>query len=195
VTLGIGQLYVRGIRLPADGAGGTVFECLNQLVIFAPIVLLPIIRGHALTTMWLRIDRLWARLLIGLGLAFAALAVFSFAFEGAATWGSLVREIYQPHHADLAVQVLLEDLTIAILFVRLEAVLRRRTWAVLAVAALFAAGHIPAMIAGGASLGELLLLLRDFGLAAAVLAIVSRARDVVPFWCVHYALDMTQFAQ
>ena len=46
------------------------------------------------------------------------------------------------------VQVFLEDLTIAILFVRLASAIGSR-WATVIVAVLFAAGHIPAIVSQG----------------------------------------------
>ena len=49
------------------------------------------------------------------------------------------------NHLDEMVQVLLEDLAIAILFVRLSSAVGSRAATVL-VACLFAAGHIPAMV-------------------------------------------------
>jgi hypothetical protein len=91
-------------------------------------------------------------------------------------------------------QVGLEDLTIAILFVRL-AQAAGRLGATLVVACLFAAGHIPAMLAQGASWLEVAGTLRDAGLGVAVILVLQRSRDVLWFWPLHYCLDMTQFAR
>jgi hypothetical protein len=91
-------------------------------------------------------------------------------------------------------QVFLEDLTIAILFVRLAGAVGTR-WATVVVASLFAAGHVPVMVSQGATWLELAGLLRDAGLGAAVILVLQRSRDVVWFWCIHFALDMTQFSR
>ena len=91
------------------------------------------------------------------------------------------------------VQVFLEDLTIAILFVRLARAIDQR-WAIVVVACLFAAGHIPAMLSGGATLRILANLLIDASLGVAVISVLMRSRDILWFWFVHYCLDMTQFS-
>jgi hypothetical protein len=64
----------------------------------------------------------------------------------------------------------------------------------LVAAYLVAAGHIPAMVSGGASWSEMAWLVRDAGLGAAVILVLQRSRDIVWFWCIHFSLDMTQFA-
>lgn len=97
-------------------------------------------------------------------------------------------------HLDAMVQVFLEDVTIAVLFVRLAAAIGNRR-ATGVVAALFAAGHIPTLLSQGASLTELTGLLRDTALGVAVILVLQRSRDVVWFWCLHFCLDMTQFAR
>jgi hypothetical protein len=89
-------------------------------------------------------------------------------------------------------QVFLEDLAVAILFVRLAGAIGNR-WATGVVACLFAAGHIPALVSQGVSSFELLGLLRDVGLGVMVILVLQRSRDVLWFWCIHFCLDMTQF--
>jgi hypothetical protein len=102
--------------------------------------------------------------------------------------------IWRYEHVDEMVQVFLEDLTIAILFVRLAGALGSR-WATVLVAVLFAAGHVPVMVSQGATWLELGGLLRDAGLGVAVILVLQRSRDVVWFWVLHFCLDMTQFAR
>jgi hypothetical protein len=93
--------------------------------------------------------------------------------------------------AHLAVQVLLEDLAIAILFVRAAAVGPRAV--ILGVAALFAAGHVPALLARGEPGTEFVGLLRDFDLGVLVVGTAWRGADIAWVWPVHYTMDMTQF--
>jgi len=88
-------------------------------------------------------------------------------------------------------QVLLEDVSLAIVFVRLRDALGR--WTLVVVATLFAAAHIPGMLAGGADASALLHLLGDVVLGVLALTLLQRLRDVWWFWMVHFALDMTQF--
>jgi len=100
--------------------------------------------------------------------------------------------VFLPPRVPIAVQVLFEELSIAILFVRLAAALGSR-YAMLLVAVLFAAGHIPALTTNGVTVQELLGVLRDAGLGLLVIGTLARSGDVAWFFPVHYALDMTQF--
>ncbi len=188
----LGQLWSRGIRLSATGAWQTVAESVNQFLIFCPVVLLPMIRKQSLASAWIQRSRLWARLAIGVGLAMVALLVFSMLEDGALSWWDTVKAVFRPANTHIAVQVLLEDIAIAVIFVRVAAALQPR-WAILLVAALFAAGHLPAMLASGASAAEIFGLVRDFGLGVLVIGTLWRGADIAWFWPVHFALDMTQF--
>ena len=127
-------------------------------------------------------------------LATLALTVYSLLRKGAEAPWVLIGRIWRYEHIDNMVQVFLEDLTIAILFVRLAAAIGAR-WATVVVACLFAAGHIPVMMAHGFTWFEGAGLLRDAGLGVAVILVLQRSRDVVWFWFIHYCLDMTQFAK
>jgi hypothetical protein len=95
---------------------------------------------------------------------------------------------------DEAFQVLFEDVAIAILLVRLAAAIGKPA-AVMLAASLFAAGHIPSMLAQGASASELVALLRDVTLGLVVLGAVLRSGDILWFWPVHVTMDLTQFAR
>jgi len=191
-VLALGQLWMRGIRLTASGPWGSIAEAVNQVIIFSPIVAVPIIRRQGWASAWVRPDRLPARLAIGLGLALVALLIYSGLERGAPSWPETIRGVFAPSRAHHAVQVLLEDLVIAILFFRLSAAVRP-VGAILGVAALFAAGHVPSLLAQGATPTELVGLARDFGLVVLVLGTLSRSADIAWFWPVHYSLDMTQF--
>jgi len=85
--------------------------------------------------------------------------------------------------------------TIGILFVRLACATRRPVLVPVVIAFLFAAGHVPSALADGAGLRELAPLLLDFGLGVGVLLVVARSADVLWFWGMHFAMDMTQFAE
>ncbi len=131
---------------------------------------------------------------MGVGLASLAVTAYSLLRQGADPPWVLLGRIWRYQHVDNMVQVFLEDLAIAIVFVRLAAAIGNR-WATLVVACLFAAGHIPAMVSQGATWLELAGLLRDAGLGVAVMLVLQRSRDVVWFWCIHFCLDMTQFGR
>jgi hypothetical protein len=172
--------------------GGAVGRIGDQIIIFAPVLAVPFLRRHGWASAWIRLDSMVARLAVGVGIALFTLVLYSALEPGALPWPEAVRHVYTPARAHLAVQVLLEDIAIAILFVRFAAALGPRA-AILGVAALFAASHIPTMVARGEPAGELLGLVRDFGLGVLVLGTLWRSADIAWFWPVHYTLDMTQF--
>jgi hypothetical protein len=190
----VGQLWSSGIRLPEEGALGPVLGAINQAFIFAPALLVVVLRRHSWATAWLPRRRLAARLVVGLVLASLAVSSYSVLRAGADAPWVLLGRIWRYEHVDEMVQVLLEDLTIAILFVRLAGAIGSRRATVL-VACLFAAGHVPAMVSQGATWHELGGLLRDAGLGVAVIVVLQRSRDVVWFWCIHFCLDMTQYGR
>lgn len=190
----MGQLWTRGIRLPESGFFGPLLGSINQALIFAPILLVVVLRRQPWSTAWLPRPRIVVRLLVGLLIATLAVLAYSLLRQGADAPWLLVGRIWRYGHLDELVQVLLEDLTIAVLFVRLAAAIGPR-WATVTVACLFAVGHVPAMVSQGATLTELAGLLRDAGLGVAVILVLQRSRDVLWFWCLHFCLDMTQFTR
>jgi len=189
-----GELWRRGIRLPDGGGLGPVLGAVNQVLIFVPILLVVVLRRQPWTTAWLPRTRIPTRLLVGLALATLAMTVYSLLRDGAdAPWSMLAR-IWRYQNLEELAQVLLEDLTIAILFVRLAAATGGRK-AIVTVACLFAASHIPAMVSRGATWLEVAGLLRDAGIGVAAILVLQRSRDVLWFWCIHFCLDMAQFAK
>jgi len=192
-VLAAGRLWSRGVRLPEGGSLGPLAAALNQVLIFAPILLVPLLRRHSWVTAWLPRHRFAARLAVGLLLSGVALSAYSLFRDGADHPWVLLGRIWRYDQIDEMIQVFLEDVTIAILFVRLASAVGKH-WATGVVACLFAAGHIPAMVSGGASWSETAWLVRDAGLGAAVILVIQRSRDVVWFWGIHFSLDMTQFA-
>jgi hypothetical protein len=79
------------------------------------------------------------------------------------------------------------------MLVRLGAAIGRPPVAAVLSAALFAGAHIPSMLSTGAASADIASLLLDFALASGMLLAVQHGRDVWWFWCVHTAMDMTQF--
>jgi len=190
----VGQLWLRGIRFPEYGALGPVLGALNQVLIFAPILLVLVIRRQAWSTAWLPRRKLPMRLAVGLALACLAVSTYAVLRADADRPWMILGRIWRYEHLGEMVQVFLEDVTIAILFVRLSAAIGSR-WATVIVAGLFAAGHVPVMISEGATWVELAALLRDAGLGAAVILVLQRSRDVAWFWILHFCLDMTQYSR
>jgi hypothetical protein len=192
LVLGFGQAYLRGIRLPSDGAWRPVAESVNQLLIFSPIILLPVVRRQGWESVWLPRGARLPRLGIGIALSLVGLLVYAATEAHAPSVGRVLAGVYAPANAPVAVQVFLEDLTVAILVVRLAGAVPPQ-WAIGAAAALFAAGHVPSMLQEGASLRAFLGLFRDLGLGVLVLGTAWRGADILWIWPVHTALDLTQF--
>lgn len=200
----IGQIYMAGLRLPANSSlVGTLAESINQLLIFSPIVLLALWRRPAeaggwkgweltLRSMWLPPRWVLMRIAVGFALAMLALGVFVLAHQNARPFFDVVGRSWAPPNADVLFQVFLEDVAIAVAFVRLRSALGLRG-AIGLVAFLFAAAHIPSMLTNGASLLELSYLLLDTGLGVMVLLVLRWASDVWWFFPLHFTLDMTQF--
>ena len=191
-VLGLGQLWSHGIRLEVPGPWSSVVESLNQALIFSPILLVPVLRRQGWSSAWVQPAHLVWRVAAGLALAGGVLLVYSTAEAGAPGWTATLGEVFRTGHLHLAVQVLFEDLAIAIVFVRIAAALSPRV-AIGTVAVLFAAAHVPAMLTAGVTGGEFVGLIRDMGLGILVLGTLWRGADIAWFWPVHFALDMTQF--
>jgi hypothetical protein len=189
-VVGIGWLWGADLLLPRKG----LYEVVNQVVIYSPFLVLLAIRRQPLSSAWLRTRRVWLRILIGLGLALVSLLIFTLARAGGASWLAVISQVYAPGRLPNAAQVLLEDVAIAILFVRFAAALgARRT--ILLVAILFALAHVPALVQSGASASSLGHLVLDAALAVGILTVLQRSADVWWFWMVHFAMDMTQFVR
>ena len=190
--IGIGQLYQQGIRLPGTGSFGPLLDGFNQLLIFSPILLLLVIRKQSFATVWLSPEKLFARLGLGMLVALGAIAVFTLVKSDSDNWFQVVSRVYAYKNLSFAAQVFLEDILIAALFVRISAAIGLKYSCIL-VASLFALGHIPAMITNGATLAELGGLIGDTILGVGIIYVVQKSRDIIWFWCVHFAMDMMQF--
>jgi hypothetical protein len=192
VVLGVGQLYTAKLLFPTTGRGGVPLETLNQVLIFLPLPLLLVVRRQPLSTAWLPTTRVWLRLFTGLGLGLISILVYTLSRAGSDSWLAVISRTYHPGNLPHLAQVFLEDMGIAILFVRLGSALGwRRT--VLIVAALFSLAHVPAMLSGGGTVGSLGHLVLDVGLAVGILCVLQRSGDIWWFWMVHFAMDMMQF--
>lgn len=186
-TLAMGLGYVRGWLLPATRLDQPLLDVANQLIVFTPILLVPIVRRHPAATLWLPTDHVIWRAATGVLLAIAGLSAYALA-AGAGTWLGVMRSVY--HHTNLPflVQRLLEDAAAAILLVRVAGVLGPRAAPSLT-AVLLAAGPVIAF-AAGAEVLDLPHVVLDAALGAVVVAVVQRSRDIWWFWGVHFAMDL-----
>lgn len=194
MVLLVGQLYVHGIRVPETGALRPLAASINQVLIYAPLLLLPLIRGQSWDSAWLSERKLGLRTVIGLVLAILGVTAYSLLRQGASYPWQMLGRIVRYGNLDILVQVFLEDVVIAILFIRFAATVGSK-WAIVTVGALFAAAHIPAMLANGVPLRDLGTVLLDAALGITIISIVRKSRDVAWIFLIHFCMDMTQFSR
>lgn len=190
MILGIGQLYMRAMLIPNNG--NNYIDALNQFLIFSPTILLILIRNQSTETIWLPQSKILLRIAIGLFIALISLFIYWLIRKNAAGYVSIISNTYNPKNISHLVQVFMEDITIALVFVRLSAWIGRK-WAIGIVALLFAAGHIPSLLSSGASTIDISSLFIDIFIAVVILSAVSKSKDIWWFFMVHFALDMSQY--
>lgn len=190
-VIGVGQLYVAKMLLPEEGE---LFQSLNQILIFAPALVVLVFLRPFWAKNFLPPDRAASGLGLGLVLALLAFTAFIAASRGIGAWPGAAGQVLSFGNISIVVQVVLEDILIAALAARLAAA--TNAWVAIGVtAALFAAAHVPAMLAEGASLTELWTLLLDTGLGVLVIGAIIMSRNVWWFIPVHSVMDLTQFLQ
>ena len=188
-VIGVGQLYQRGMLLPEQGE---LFQSLNQVLIFAPALVMLAVMRPFWAKNYAPLDRALTGLGLGIVLSLLALTAFVAVSRGIAEWPSAAGQVFRVSSISIAVQVLLEDILIAALAARLVAA--TNVWiAIGATAALFAAAHIPAMLAEGAGLSDLSTLVLDTGLGVMLIGAIIASRNVWWFFPVHAVMDLTQF--
>jgi hypothetical protein len=188
-VIGVGQLYQRHMLLPEQGE---LFQSLNQILIFAPALAVLAFLRPFWPKNYLPLDRAFSGLGLGVVLSLLALTTFVAASRGIAQWPSAAAQVFAFGSISIAVQVLMEDILIAATAARLVAA--TNAWVAIGLtAALFAAGHIPAMLAEGASLTDLGTLVLDTGLGVIVIGAVIASRNVWWIVPVHAVMDLTQF--
>lgn len=189
-VVGIGQLYMRQLLIPIDS--NNLLDAINQLIIFSPVFICILIRKQSSETLWLPKSKILIRLVIGLLLALCSIFSYWLTRSDANGLINILSNIYHYQNFSKLVQVFMEDVAIALVFVRLSSWIGNK-WSILIVAVLFSAAHIPSLLTSGATFLELASLFIDTGLGVLVLIALSKSRDVWWFFMVHFAMDMTQF--
>ncbi|OJJ21431.1 hypothetical protein BKI52_12840 [marine bacterium AO1-C] len=192
VILSIGVVYSRYGLIPKPKYGAFLISILNQVIIFSPAILWFLWRKDAWASAWLPNQLIVQRIFIGLAIALGAIGFFLVLREGSKGYVQVFMEVYHPKNLGYLAQVLGEDFIIALFFVRFQALLGKRL-AIVIVAALFAAGHIPAFLANGVTWVEMQSLIFDALLSVGILSALQRSSDIWWFWMVHFAMDMMQF--
>jgi len=189
--IAIGQLYINGYLIP-NKSNNQLLDALNQFLIFSPTFILVLVRKQALESIWLRSDKLLLRISIGLIIAISSLFFYWIIRSDVPSFDQVLVRVYQPQNISKFVQVFMEDITIALIFVRLSNWIGNR-WTIVIVASLFAASHIPSMISSGYAITELSSLIFDTFIGVLILSAVSKSRDIWWFFMLHFAMDMTQY--
>ena len=196
-TVGIGQLYSAGMLLPKSFIiNRTITGALNQVIIFMPFMVLLMVRRQPLTTVWLPSRHVLLRLGIGLGLALVAVCAFVLIRQPSQSLDEILGNVYHPKNIDNATQVFLEDAAIAMLFVRFRSAIGSKWFLIvlIGVAFLFSASHYPMKLGEGLSfLAATRDVIIDALLVSAAVYVLQQSRDILWFWCVHFAMDMMQF--
>jgi hypothetical protein len=195
-VIAIGLLAQRGLLFPTAGEWRILTAALNQLLIFSPVFG---VAGYALARgdlsrarVMLPRDHVPVRLGLGLLAALVALVAHHATLARLDDVPASFAQIVSPVNVSYLIQILGEDLAIAMLLASLLRTITPRT-AVVATGLLFALGHVPAMIDGGRPASEFARLVADGLLAAGVVAALLRMRDVWVLWPVHVVMDLTQF--
>jgi len=190
VILLIGQLYIQGLLIKSNG--NDFLDALNQFIIFSPVFFLLLIRKQSVKTVWLSKTNIVIHLFLGLLLAFFGILIYWLTRSDSNNFTNIIINIYNYKNISHLVQVFMEDITIALVFVRLSAWIGNKR-SIILVSVLFAVSHIPSFIAEGASLMQLSSLFLDTFIGVIVFFALSRSRDILWFFMVHFAMDMTQF--
>lgn len=191
VILIIGQLYLRDWLIPNTNKNVFV-DAFNQIIIFSPIIALLIIRNDPIESLWLRKDHILQRVLVGFILALIALFITWIIYNSTRPFVELIGHTFNIKNTSHLTQIFLEDITIALVLVRLS------TWigkykAILIVSILFAASHIPSMIVNGVTFNEMGSLILDSIIGVIVLIALSKSQDIWWFIPLHFVMDMTQY--
>jgi len=196
-VLALGQLYQAGLMIPEHTSWRDGARLANQILIFLPVFVVVGVSIHdgdeaARTRAFIPRSRIAERLVIGCTAAAIATVVYLTVRPDAAGISLIPARFFSWPNAAHAAQILGEDFGLGLILASALRHLSPRT-AVIVAACLFAAGHIPAMVTQGAPLAEFPSLVADAGLAAGMMALVLRLRDLWPIWPVHVAMDLMQF--
>ncbi len=196
-TVAMGQLYSGGMLLPKSFIAGTaITAALNQIIIFLPFILLLALRRQPLTTAWLPSNAVIARLGTGMVLALCAVSGFVLIRDPLQSLPEVLQNVYDPKNLGYSVQVFLQDVAIAVLFVRFRSAVGKKWFliATVSIAFLFSVSHYPLKLNQGLSF---LLATRDVIidgiLVSGIIYVLQRSKDILWFWWIHFAMDMMQF--
>ena len=192
-VIGVGLLYSKSWLLPATSRHRPAPGRSESALIYSLVALLLVLRRRGLETAWLPTRRVGSRVGIGLAprIARAASRLGPDWAAGLARSGR--SHVSTPAHI-VPVQVLLEDVSIAVLFVRCRAALGLLP-TLLVVASLFAAAHLPRLLASGAGVRDFVALSGDVGVGGVGAGRAAKIAGRLVVLDGAFCFDMTQFYQ
>jgi hypothetical protein len=189
--LALGQSYRAGYLLHSGApALGPLAYTLNQLIIFAPIVIVLAIRGQGPATVFLSPAALPMKLITGLLLGIAAVAIYLGASGRLGDLPAVLLESVRPQSLERFLPVFLEGVALAFVFVRVRWTFGTAA-ALLIPSVLFAISHIPRQLESHLPIEHIALYFAlNTLLPVAILYVVSLSADVIWLGIVHYLMDV-----
>ena len=191
LVLGLGEVWRSGWLLPsaAGWLGDLLWQC-NNVIIYAPIVGLLVVRRQSTRTVYLSADGLPVKLAAGAVFAVLGVLVFLVLRGDPGRLPGVLIESVRAKNLRNFLPVFLEGVAIAMMYVRMRWAFGQ--WpALLGPGMLFAAAHIPRQIESGLGPPEMIASFAvTSGIVFAVLYTLERSRDVIWIGIVHYVMDV-----
>ena len=190
-VFGIGAAYRNDLLLPTTGGPlDALIVVVNLCLPYSPIFAILVARRQSFSTVWINLESIHWKLLVGLLASVIGVAIFVGLRSEWNRVGEILADCVSVHSLSHAPAVFLEAVAVAFVFVRLKWVTGAGL-AVLTGSLLFAAGHIPSGIESGRNLFEILaFFVFNTAIAAFIFAVVVRSRDVIWIAVPHYFLDV-----
>ena len=191
LVLGLGEVWRSGWLLPsaAGWLGDVLWQC-NNVIIYAPIVGLLVVRRQSTRTVYLSADGLPVKLAAGVVFAVLAVLVFLVLRGEPGRLPDVLVESVRAGNLRNFLPVFLEGVAIAMFYVRLRWAFGQLP-ALLGPGMVFAAVHIPRQIDSGLGPPEMIAYFAvTAGITFAVLYTLDRSRDVIWIGIVHYVMDV-----
>ena len=191
-VVGLQQLRRQGHLF--DEGSTSLWWCINQIVVYSPVLAASLGRGQGSASLYLSFSGLLGKLLVGVLLGFCAAAVFLLLRGEAAEIPRLLVYATHPKWLVRFPPIFLEVVGVSFLYIRLRWALG--PWPALVIpSVVFAIYHIPRGIeAGGSPLALMAFVLFNTLLLPVVLHVIHRSKDVIWLGLVHFFLWVAVYA-